>query len=77
MLLKTVLNRLLKLKRFVIILNYFRAKKEFSSGVVEAMNNNAKLTMRRAYGFKSRDALEIALFHQLGALPEPPITSNW
>lgn len=60
-----------------LILNYFRAKKEFSSGVVEAMNNNAKLTMRRAYGFKSLNALEIALFHQLGALPVPPIANKF
>ena len=28
------------------LLNYFKAKKEFSSGVVEGMNNKAKVTMR-------------------------------
>lgn len=60
-----------------LILNYFRAKKAFSSGVVEALNNNAKLTMRKAYGFRSFAALEIALFHQLGELPEPPITHRF
>src|SRR5437016_9500342 len=31
-----------------LILNYFRAKKQFSSGVVEGLNNKAKLTMRKA-----------------------------
>ena len=57
-----------------LILNWFRAKKLLSSGVVEALNNNAKLTIRKAYGFRTYKALEIALFHQLGSLPEPPIT---
>ena len=30
----------------VLLLNYFRARKAFSSGVIEGMNNKAKLTMR-------------------------------
>jgi transposase len=29
-----------------LILNYFRARKQFSNGVVEGLNNKAKLTMR-------------------------------
>jgi transposase len=33
-----------------LILNYFRAKKMFSSGIVEGLNNKAKVTMRKAYG---------------------------
>lgn len=60
-----------------LILNYFRARKQLSSGIVEAMNNNAKLTMRKAYGFRTFRALEIALFHQLGALPEPQATHRF
>jgi hypothetical protein len=32
-----------------LILNYFRAKKQFSGGVVPGLNNKAKLTMRKAY----------------------------
>jgi transposase len=55
-----------------LILNYFKARKVFSSGVVEGLNNKAKVGMRRAYGNRSDDVLEVALFHQLGALPEPP-----
>jgi transposase len=35
-----------------LILNYFRAKTQFSNGVVEGLNNKAKLTMRKAYGFR-------------------------
>ena len=34
-----------------LILNYFRAKKAFSSGIVEGLNNKVKLTMRKSYGF--------------------------
>jgi transposase len=60
-----------------LILNWFKTKKLLSSGVVEALNNNAKLTMRKAYGFRSFQALEIALFHTLGNLPEPPITNKF
>jgi len=34
-----------------LLLNYFKAKKQFSSGVVKGLNNKAKLTMRKSYGF--------------------------
>jgi len=37
-----------------LILNYFRAKKQFSSGVVDGLNNKAKFTMRKSYGFAHR-----------------------
>ena len=36
-----------------LILNYFKAKKTFSSGIVEGLNNKVKLTMRKSYGFKT------------------------
>jgi hypothetical protein len=29
-----------------LILNYFRARRQFSSGIVEGLNNKAKVTMR-------------------------------
>ena len=54
-----------------LILNYFRAKKQFSSGVVEGLNNKVKVTMRKSYGFRTFKATEIALYHVLGKLPEP------
>ena len=54
-----------------LILNYFRAKKQFSSGIVEGLNNKAKLTMRKAYGFRTFRVTEIALYHALAKLPEP------
>jgi transposase len=54
-----------------LILNYFRAKKQLSSGVVEGLNNKAKVTMRKSYGFRTFRVTEIALYHALGKLPEP------
>jgi len=54
-----------------LLMNWFKAKGQFSSGIVEGFNNKAKLTMRKAYGFRTYYAAEIALFHTLGALPVP------
>jgi hypothetical protein len=54
-----------------LILNYFRAQKLLSSGVVEGLNNKAKVTMRKSYGFRTYPVLELALYHSLGKLPEP------
>ena len=60
-----------------LILNYFKAKKEFSSGVVEGLNNKAKVTSRRSYGFRTFRIQEIALYHTLGKLPEPELTHRF
>jgi len=54
-----------------LLLNWFRAKKQISGGIVEGFNNKAKVTTRRAYGFRTFRAAEVALYHTLGALPEP------
>lgn len=54
-----------------LILNYFRAKKEYSSGVVEGLNTKVKLVTRKAFGFRMYETIKIALFHTLGRLPEP------
>jgi transposase len=60
-----------------LILNYFRARKQLSSGVVEGLNNKAKLTMRKSYGFRTFQVTEIALYHALGKLPEPGVTHRF
>ena len=60
-----------------LILNYFHAKKAFSSGIVEGFNNKAKLTIRKSYGFRSDKLREIALYHTLGNLPVPDITHRF
>ena len=54
-----------------LLLNYFRAKKQISGGVIEGLNNKAKLTMRKSYGFRTFHVTELALYHALGKLPEP------
>lgn len=60
-----------------LLLNYFRAQKEFSSGVVEGLNHKAKLTTRKAYGFRTDTAIKTALYHTLGKLPEPNFTHTF
>lgn len=60
-----------------LILNWFRAKKQFSSGIVEGLNNKARATTKRAYGFRSFKCLEIALYHTLGQLPEPEVAHKF
>jgi transposase len=60
-----------------LILNWFRAEGAISAGIAEGLNNKAKLTMRKAYGFRTAKAIEIALYHQLGALPEPEFTHRF
>jgi transposase len=58
-------------KHQTLILNWFQAKGRLSSGTVEGFNLKAKLTMRKAFGFKSEECLKIALYHTLGNLPDP------
>lgn len=60
-----------------LILNWFRTKGAFSSGIVEGLNNKAKLTMRKSYGFRELKTIEIALYHSLGCLPEPTSTHRF
>jgi transposase len=54
-----------------LLLNWFRAKGEISSGAVEGLNNKIRVVTRRSYGFRTYEAMEIALYHTLGRLPEP------
>jgi transposase len=60
-----------------LLMNYFKARKQFSSGVVEGLNNKAKVTMRRSYGFRTFRVLELSLYHTLGKLPEPELTHEF
>ena len=60
-----------------LLLNWFVARKTISSGVVEALNANAKLAVRRARGFRTFKVLEIALYHAMGRLPEPEFTHRY
>ena len=60
-----------------LLLNWFRTKRHLSSGTVAGLNNKAKLTMRKSYGFRTYKAAEIALYHILGALHEPQLTHRF
>jgi transposase len=60
-----------------LLLNWFKAKKEYSSGVVEGLNAKAKLTMRKSYGYGKFEILQVSLYHTLGKLPEPNFTHRF
>ena len=60
-----------------LILNWFKAKKEFNSGIVEGLNYKIKLTIRKAYGYRELKVAEIAIYHALGQLPEPELTHRF
>ncbi len=60
-----------------LLLNWFRAKGRLSSGVVEGFNTKAKLTSGKSFGFRTYHGTEIALYHLLGALPEPESTHRF
>jgi transposase len=78
-------SRLEPIKKFVgtlrehreLLLNWFKAKKEISCGVVEGLNTNVKLALRKARGFKSYEIAETALYHELGRLPEPKLAHRF
>lgn len=60
-----------------LLLNWFRVRGTVALGAVEGFNNKAKVTTRKAYGYRSYRTIEIALYHTLGALPEPPFTHRF
>jgi transposase len=82
---RTMRSRLEPMKKFVrtlrrhedLLMNYFKAGKLYNSGIVEGLNLRINLTIRKAYGYRSFDVLKIALFHQLGELPEPKLTHKF
>lgn len=60
-----------------LLLNYFRARKQFSSGVIEGLNNKAKVTLRKSYGFRTFRIAELSLYHVLGKLPQPQLAHRF
>ena len=42
-------------------------------GAYRDLNNKAKLTLRKSYGFRTFHLTETALYHALGKLPEPDV----
>ena len=47
------------------------------AGLVEGFNGKARVITKRAYGFRTAAALEVALYHALGDLPEPELTHRF
>ncbi len=60
-----------------LLLNWFRANKQISGGPTEGLNNRLQLTLRKAYGFRTFRAAQVALYHTLGGLPEPETTHKF
>lgn len=60
-----------------LILNWFRARGEVSSGAVEGLNNKVKPATRESYGFRTPQVAKLALPHNLGRLPEPKRTRRF
>jgi transposase len=60
-----------------LLLNWFHAKGTISAGIIEGFNNKAKLTMRKSYGFREYETIELALYHQLGNLPQPELAHRF
>lgn len=60
-----------------LIMNWFKAKKNISSGIVEGLNCKLKLTFKKAFGFRTYQATEIQLYHTLGNLPEQEFTHKF
>jgi transposase len=78
-------SKLQPIKKFVrtlriheeLLMNYFKAKKAYSSGIVEGLNIKINLAIRKAYGYRSFEIMKVAIFHQLGDLPEPEVTHRF
>ena len=60
-----------------LLLNYFRAKRQYNSGVVEGLNNKARVSLAHSFGHRSPEMLKLVLYHALGKLPEPPCSHKF
>ena len=60
-----------------LILNWFAAKGEYNGGMVEGLNNKAKTRVKMGYGYRTREVLELALYHDLGQLPVPDLAHRF
>ncbi len=60
-----------------LILNWFRARGQLSAGAVEGLNGKVRVVTKRAYGFRTYRAVEVALYHSLGRLPKPDFTHRF
>lgn len=60
-----------------LLLNYFRAKRQFTNAVTEGLNHKSRVALARGFGYRSFDVLKLVLYHTVGNLPEPPSTHRF
>jgi hypothetical protein len=54
-----------------LLLNWFKTREAFAADAVEGFNLKARVTTRIAYGFRSYDHAETALYHASETYPSP------
>ena len=59
------------------LLNWFKARGEVARSAVEGLDNKLRVVTRRSYRFRSYQVMELALYHNLGRLPEPESTHRF
>ena len=78
-------SRLDPMKKFVktlrnhehLLMNNLKTNKKYSSGIVEGLNLRVNLSIRKAYGYRGFNILQVSLYHTLGCLPEPEFTHKF
>lgn len=75
--LKKVVRTLQRHRAYLLAWIRLKAQGGIATGAVEGFNNKARVITRRAYGFRSREVMEVALYHTLGKLPEPVVTHRF
>ena len=60
-----------------LLLNWIRCHREVRTGAVEGFNNKARVVTKRAYGYRTYETLELALYHNLAQLPQPEVTHKF
>ena len=60
-----------------LLLNYFRAKKQFTNAVTEGLNHKTRVSLSTSYGHRSYEVLELVLYHRNASLPEPQFTHRF
>ena len=60
-----------------LLVNWFRAHKHFNNGIVKGLDLKWNLTVRKAFVFRTFNAIKVASLHELGRLPEPQFTHEF
>lgn len=60
-----------------LILNWIACRHEIMTGAVEGLNNKIRVVTKRSYGFRTFRVMELAMYHTLGRLPDPPSTHKF